>query len=83
MSFEVLSSTERNFSNNFSPNYFVKLNKRDLEKKKKALKCYKTEYSNFPFPRSLKALEVLANYRGLQCGNEYAEAFQIIRSIHN
>ena len=83
LSFEVLSSTERNFSNNFSPNYFVKLDKRDLEKKKKALKCYKTEYSNFPVPRSLKALEVLANYRGLQCGNEYAEAFQIIRSIHN
>ena len=82
LSFEVISSTERNFVNTFSPNYFINLKKKDLENKKKALKCFNTEYGKFPFPRSLKALEVLANFRGIQSGCEYAEAFKVIRMIN-
>lgn len=83
LSFEVLSSTERNFNNNFNPNFFVKLNKNDIKKKQKALRCFKSESGKFPFPRSSKGIEVLANFRGLQCGSEFAESFQIIRKIHN
>ena len=82
LSFEILSSTERSFYNNFNPNYFVKLNKNDISKKQNALRCFKSEIGKFPFPRSSKGIEVLANFRGLQCGSEYAEAFQIIRKIH-
>lgn len=81
LSFEVISSTERNFTNTFSPNFFIDLKKKDVENKKNALKCFNTEYGSFPFPRSLKALEVLANFRGIQSGCEYAEAFKIIRMI--
>ena len=77
----MISSTERNFTNTFTPNFFINLKKKDVENKKKALKCFTSEYGKFPFPRSLKALEVLANFRGMQIGCEYAEAFKIIRMI--
>ena len=42
-SFEILSSTEWNYSNKFQPNYFIEISKKNLMKKWKALKCYKTE----------------------------------------
>ena len=47
LSFEILSSTERSFYNNFNPNYFVKLNKNDISKKQNALRCFKSEIENF------------------------------------
>ncbi len=83
LSFEILSSTERNFTDKFNPNFFVKLSKSDINKKKIALRCFKSEFGKFPFPRSDKGIEVLANYRGMQCGSEHAEAYRIIRKIYN
>lgn len=80
LSFEVLSSTEWGFSNSFSPNYFVSLSKSNINDKWKSLEYYITETKSFPYPRSKKGIETLANYRGLQSGNEYAEAFKLIRS---
>jgi hypothetical protein len=44
------------------------------------MKCYKTEIDAFPFPRSEKGIKVLANFRGMQAGFEYAEAFETIRT---
>ena len=51
-SFEILSSTEWNYSNKFKPNYFIELSKKNLMSKWKALKCYKTEIQKKPYPRS-------------------------------
>lgn len=50
--------------------------------KLKAFRCYKSEIEKFPHPRSLKALESLATYRGVQSGLKKAESFQLIKSIH-
>lgn len=79
ISYEVLSSTEWGFSKTFSPNLFFQLSKEDVNNKWEALKFYKSETKPFPYPRSKKGIETLSNYRGLQSGNEYAEAFKLIR----
>ncbi len=80
-SYEVLSSSEWKFTEVFNPNYFIKISFEDLKNKWEALSKYKTEIKEFPYPRSFKGLECLANYRGMQSNNQYAEAFQIIRKF--
>ena len=79
--FEILSSTEWNFSSNFKPNYFINLNKLQLLKKWKAIKIYKSEIRNKPHPRSLFGVETLAKYWGMQSGNLYAEGFELVRKL--
>ena len=81
LSFEILSATEKNFVKEFLPNYFVQLDKQSLMRKIGAMKCYKTEIAKYPFSRSLLSIKNLAMYRGAQSGNNFAEAFKIIRSI--
>jgi LmbE family N-acetylglucosaminyl deacetylase len=81
LSFEILSSSEKNFEETFSPNYFVKIDAKTLRIKIKALKCYKSEISKHPFSRSELNLKSLALIRGAQSGNYYAEAFKVIRII--
>ena len=80
-SFEILSSTEWNFNNNFKPNYYLSLSKKDVLKKWKALKVYKSEIKPKPHPRSLFGVDTLSRYRGIQSGNLYSEAFEIIRKF--
>lgn len=79
MSYEVLSSSEWNFSEPFSPNYFVALNKSHVKDKWNALKCFISETKKFPHPRSEQGITALALYRGMQSGFNYAEAFRVIR----
>lgn len=82
-SFEILSSTEWNFSNpaeRFSPNFFIDIND-TLELKIQALKIYTSELGAFPFPRSKEAVVALAKMRGSQSGLLAAEAFSLIRKI--
>ena len=80
-SFEILSSTEWNFLNKFKPNYFVSMSKKNILNKWNAFKCYKSEIQKKPHPRSLFGIETLAKYRGLQCGSNFAESYEIIRSF--
>ena len=81
LSFEILSTTEKNFTRAFLPNYFVQISQENLKKKLSALKCYKSEIAKHPFSRSLVNIKNLAMYRGSQSGNYYAEAFKIVRLI--
>ena len=78
--FEVPSSTEWNVSKAFMPNYFVDISS-TLSLKIKALNAYKNEMKSFPHPRSIKAVESLAFYRGASCGCNAAESFIIGRKI--
>ena len=80
-SFEVLSSSEWNFSDAFIPNHFELLTLKELNLKWKALKCYKSEIKSFPHPRSEEGIKTLARYRGMQAGSKYAESYKIIRSF--
>jgi len=81
-SFEVLSSTEWSFPTSFSPDVFWEIAHQDI--------CYKTvimdgkykeELREFPHPRSVIGIKILAQYRGMQCGVEFAEAFKTVRRI--
>jgi LmbE family N-acetylglucosaminyl deacetylase len=80
-SFEILSSTEWNFSCAFEPNYFEELSFEHVKQKWEALEMYESEIKEFPFPRSFEGISTLAKLRGVQSGTNYAEAFKLIRKF--
>lgn len=79
MSYEVLSSTEWGFLKSFKPNVFFKLEKKNIDDKCKAFEFYTTEIKKYPYPRSTDSIKILAKMRGIQSGNNYSEAFTLIR----
>jgi len=79
-SFEVPSSTEWAFPTSFSPDMFVDIFK-TINAKLMALEQYGDELREFPHPRSLAGVEILAHYRGMQVGLDKAEAFKTVRVI--
>jgi len=82
--YNVPSSTEWNFIQgqiHFVPNIFIDI-KNDIEKKIDAMRCYASEYREYPHPRSAEALRVHANYWGISVGLELVEPFTLIRKIH-
>lgn len=81
--FEVPSSTDwqvQSPDNVFTPNWFVDVSA-TLEKKIMALEAYGSEIRSWPHPRSSKAVESLARYRGSSVGLEAAEAFVLGRFV--
>ena len=76
--FETLSSTEwtHNQKNIFNPNLYVDISD-FLSDKLDALKKYDSEIRDWPHPRSIKGLEVLANKRGSDVGVNAAEGFRV------
>lgn len=84
--FEILSEKEwggnqtDNIKNIFLPNYYEDISS-SLKDKLKAMEFYKSELKEFPHPRSLKGVEVLAQKRGTDCGKDAAEAFVLVREI--
>lgn len=80
-SFEVLSSSEWQLEGGkFKPNVYIDI-ENELEKKLKAMAEYGSEIRDYPHSRSLEGMKILAQYRGLECGKKYAEAFKLIRKI--
>ncbi len=53
-----------------------------FEKKASILSQYKTEVAEFPFPRSIGAIESLARLRGTSIGSQYAEAFIPLKIVN-
>lgn len=85
LTFETPSSTEWQAFNHplyFTPNMYVGLKKKNVDAKIKAMESYEFEKRPFPHPRSPEALTILAQKRGVEVGQSYAEAFMIIRSIN-
>ena len=83
MFFEVPSSTEWQVPTEgqaFVPNWFEDISQ-TLELKVKALMMYEHELREWPHPRSVKAVEHLAHWRGASCGVDAAEAFVLGRRI--
>ena len=78
---EVPSSTEWSLNsseNRFMADTFVEIGEEGLKTKIEALAAYKGVMRPYPHPRSEKALEGLAAYRGAQAGCFYAEAFETV-----
>ncbi len=63
----------------FKTDVFIILSHLDLENKMTALDCYKSQVSRFFFDSDF--IYSLAKTRGVQIGEEYAEAFEMIRWI--
>ncbi len=79
--YEVQSSTDWNFSNaQFQPNFFLGLSEDNLKLKLKAMSAYFSEYKDGIASRSSEGLRVLAKYRGIQSGFNFAEAYRLIRA---
>jgi len=81
--FEIPSSTDWAFHRlvpGFEPNTFFNIES-TIDVKKRAMACYETEMQDFPYPRSLEGLEVVARRWGTVVGCRAAEAFELIRSV--
>lgn len=77
---EVLSTTEWSLEEAFKPNTYVDVED-TLSKKIEAMQVYEGELQEYPHPRSLEGIRILAKKRGMESGLKVAEAFQLIRSI--
>jgi len=64
----------------FVPNHFVDISE-FMEEKIAVMNIYESEIGEHPFPRSIKNIRALAIFRGASVGVEYAEAFQLVKSI--
>lgn len=62
----------------FPANFFVDITD-TLDLKIAAFRKYENEIQEFPHPWSDEGLRLLAQYHGMQCGMQYAEAFHVIR----
>lgn len=81
--FEIPSSTEWQMPLSgapFLPNCFVDITN-TIPKKLEALNAYDLEMRKWPHPRSPKAVETLALWRGATAGFEAAEAFMLGREL--
>jgi LmbE family N-acetylglucosaminyl deacetylase len=81
--FEVPSSTEWQLPCSapaFSPNWFMDITD-TLERKLNSLDAYAVELRPWPHPRSRRAVEYLARWRGATIGTDAAEAFVLGRQI--
>lgn len=77
---EVLSSSEWRYPTRFSPNVFREMGA-FLEAKCAALEAYGSEIRSWPHPRSREGIVHLARTRGMACGLEAAEAFELVRLV--
>lgn len=83
-SFSVPSSTEWNVQTRqatFTATVYVDIEGEYVEKKYKAMACYKTELRDYPHPRSIETLTILDKATGLQVGLKCAESFIAHRII--
>lgn len=78
--FEVLSSTEWNYPLSFSPDLYYDVTA-TLPLKIDAMRHYAGELREYPHPRSLRGIELNADYWGMRTGLIKAEAFKTIRII--
>ncbi|URN96109.1 MAG: PIG-L family deacetylase [Candidatus Pristimantibacillus lignocellulolyticus] len=79
--YETLSETDFTINpdgNGFRPNIFVNIEPY-IDQKIDIMKIYESEISEFPFPRSEKAIRSLAYIRGAASGFEAAEAFMLLK----
>lgn len=85
ITFETPSGTEWRASTDprhFIPNFFVSVGEDDVQAKIKGMESYEFEKRPYPHPRSPEALTIQAKRWGVAVGTDYAEAFNIARSIN-
>lgn len=81
--YETISETHWNAplaEPTFNPDWFVNISA-SLKTKLTAFQQYVSQVQPDPAPRSIRALNALAEFRGSQIGHDYAEAFQTVRRV--
>jgi LmbE family N-acetylglucosaminyl deacetylase len=81
--YETLSETHWNAPHiepNFTPNWVVDITD-FVDKKLAALRCYESQITPFPGPRSVEAVQALAVFRGTQAGFAHGEGLHIVRMV--
>ncbi len=84
LAYETISETDFGMKpedSGFRPNVFNNISD-FLEEKLNILDIFESEMSDFPFPRSRKALTALSQLRGAQSNCEASEAFMLIKEIN-
>jgi LmbE family N-acetylglucosaminyl deacetylase len=79
--YETLSETHWNAAHiepNFVPHWVIDITDH-IDRKRRALECYRSQIPAFPGARSMEAADALARFRGTQAGFAFGEGFQIIR----
>ena len=79
--FETPSSTEWNFNYQepFTPNVYFDVTD-TLDAKIKGMAYYRSESTEYPYPRSAEGLRSLGRRRGTNVGFSMAEAFILLRA---
>ncbi len=82
--YEVPSSTDQipaTGGNLFTPNEYVVLTEKQVERKGEAIKCYDRELKTYPHPRSILGITVFAMKRGMEIGSDFADSFMSLRDV--
>ena len=77
---KVLAYEIVNSSKDFSPNVFLNTEKY-INAKLKAVELYREEIREFPYPRSLKGVRIMSQYRGMKVYKNHVEAFELIKNV--
>jgi len=79
LAYETASETEFNHSHRstFHPNVYFNI-ENYIKSKLDILKVYESELGEHPFPRSIRTLQALADWRGSNSGFTSAEAFELL-----
>src|SRR3989344_130052 len=64
----------------FQPNVYFELSQDTLERKCSLFSLYESQMSEKPKLRSLHAIRTVAQFRGLDAGYEFAEAYELLRA---
>ena len=81
LSYETLSETGYGqVIKSFVPNIYIDITQ-SFRKKVEAMKAYGSELRQYPHPRSIEGIELLARKRGCEIGIQFAEAFILVREI--
>jgi LmbE family N-acetylglucosaminyl deacetylase len=81
IAYEVPSSTEWKISKKkFIPNFYLNIEK-NINDKIRYLKYYKSELKKYPHSRSVKGVKIYAQFRGMEAGLKFAEAYEIKKLI--
>lgn len=81
--YETLSETHWNAPHiepNFTPSWVVDITD-FVEQKLAALRCYESQISPFPGPRSVEAVQALSVFRGTQAGFAHGEGLHVVRMV--
>ena len=84
LTYETMSETHLKMTpeSNFNPNFYINISN-FIETKLDILNIYESEIGEHPFPRSIRSVKALSEFRGANSGFEFAEAFFMLKHIES